>query len=92
MQWLKDNVYLAAWLVLPATIIIALIQGRRSKRVEGVRESFPLKKVLTYLLFLICFPLTLSPWMQEGIRWFTGAASVLLFVLIMGNSDKDWVG
>ncbi len=87
MDWLKEHVYLAAWLALPITVLVAFIQN---KNVETKAESFPLKKSLTYLLFLICFPLTLTPWVEYGVRIFCGMVSTLLFLLIVYTPDKDW--
>lgn len=90
MAWLKDNVYVAAWLALPVMVIIAIIQRGFGNPIEGKREAFPLKKILSYLLFLICFPLVLTPWVEIGVRIFCGFASFFLFILILQASDKDW--
>ena len=90
MDWLKEHVYLAAWLALPVMVIIALIQGRATTGTTVKRESLPLKKSLTYLLFLICFPITLTPWVESGVRVFCGFASVALFIVILSMSEKLW--
>jgi hypothetical protein len=87
MSWLKEHVYLAAWLALPITVLVAFIQN---KKAETKAESFPLKKSLMYLLFLICFPIALTPWVEFGVRFFCGVASILLFLLIVYTPDKDW--
>jgi hypothetical protein len=90
MNWLKDNVYVAAWLALPVMVMIAFIQGRPTIQTETQRETFPLKKSLTYLLFLICFPLALTPWVEAAARALCTVASVVLFLIIAFRPDKDW--
>jgi hypothetical protein len=90
MNWLKDNVYIAAWLALPVMIVVAYLQGRSTPNTEMTRETFPLKKSLTYLLFLICFPLTITPWVEVDTRVFCGFISVPLFLMIVFRPDKNW--
>ena len=91
MNWLKDSVYLAAWLALPTTVVIGWVQSRASKPMEQQTASiWPIKKVLVYLLFLICFPLTLTPWAEPASRLICGIASIPLFLFIVLASDKDW--
>jgi hypothetical protein len=71
---------------LPVTIIVAIFQGWRSKPIkeqpERQRGSWPLKKILVYLIFLICFPLSLTPSAEVGSRWFAGVIAVVLFIAI----------
>lgn len=93
MHWLKDNVYIAAWLALPITLMVAVIQGRSGKAVDngGHREAWPMKKVLVYLIFLICFPMTMSPWVDEPTRWVCGLLSVGFFISIISTTDRQWL-
>lgn len=92
LNWLKDNVYIAAWLALPIMVVVALVQGRSTPRVEGrPGEVWPIKKVLVYLLFLICFPITLTPWAESGARIVCGFSSLVLFGFIVFTSDRDWM-
>ena len=80
MHWLQTNVYIAAWLALPVTVVVALIQGRvGGNGIAPHKEAWPTKKILAYLLFLICFPLSLTPWVEYGTRIFCGFAAVGLF-------------
>ena len=90
MNWFKDNVYIAAWLALPVMVIVPLFQGRPSNQADRKREPFPIKKTLTYLLFLICFPITLTPWVEPITRLICGIACIPLFLLIVYTSDKEW--
>jgi hypothetical protein len=87
MNWLKENVYVAAWLALPITVIIAFIQN---KKLATKVESFPLRKTLAYLIFLICFPLSLSPFVELGARFFTGVLAVVLLIVLLSVSESDW--
>jgi Na+-translocating ferredoxin:NAD+ oxidoreductase RnfD subunit len=90
MNWLKEHVYLAAWLALPVMIIIALIQGRQSQQVAGKGELWPLKKVLAYLLFLICFPLSMTPWAEDNVRMLSGVLAWILLAVILITPNKSW--
>ena len=90
MNWLKDNVYVAAWLALPVMVLIGWFQGQPSKQTDMTREAFPLKKSLTYLLFLICFPLALTPWVESETRALCTVAAIVLFFIITFRPDKDW--
>jgi hypothetical protein len=87
MNWLKEQVYLAAWLALPVTVLVAFIQN---KKAETKAESFPLKKTLAYLLFLICFPMSLSPALPEGTRTFVGVVAIGLLAVILIVPDSSW--
>jgi hypothetical protein len=87
MNWLKDNVYLAAWLALPITVLVAFIQN---KKAETKAESFPLKKSLAYLLFLICFPMSLTPALQEANRTFVGVVAVAMLATILIVPESGW--
>jgi len=49
------------------------------------------QKILVYLIFLICFPLSLTPSAELGSRWFAGIIAVVLFIAIQSVSEKDWL-
>jgi hypothetical protein len=87
MNWLKEHVYLAAWLALPITFLVAFIQN---KKAETTAESFPLKKSVAYLLFLICFPMSLTPTLEGGARGFVGAVAIAMLATILIVSESTW--
>lgn len=87
MEWLKDHVYIAAWLALPITVIVAFIQN---KRIQIKAEGFPLKKSLAYLLFLICFPMSLTPAIDGGTRALLALLSIGLLITILAVPESAW--
>lgn len=87
MEWLKEHVYLAAWLALPVTVIVAFIQN---KKAAVMAESFPLRKMMAYLMFLICFPLSLTPTIELGVRGFVGTLAVCLLIVILLTPNSMW--
>ena len=84
----EDNVYLAAWLALPVTLIVAVIQGIGKPKAAQTQSVWPLKKIIVYMLFFICFPLMLTPWMQDGSRTVCGIACVPLFLIIVLTTNE----
>ena len=85
MNWLRDHVYLAAWLALPITVLVAFIQNKKTET-----ESFTLKKALAYLLFLICFPMSLTPALEDGARGFVGAVAIAMLFVILIVPESGW--
>jgi hypothetical protein len=56
MDWLKNHEFLAAWLNVPLTVILAALQmGRPDSKPLAIR------RVVIYFAFLTCLAVLLSP-------------------------------
>jgi hypothetical protein len=83
MNWLKENVYIAAWLALPVTLFIGLYQARKTefKTVKWFR-------LLTYFTFLTALAVAFTPTFEAETHQFARyLVSVLLAVIIVSRHE-----
>ena len=72
MDWLKEHVYLAAWLAIPIAILVPILQTIFKKTDETDWLS-----VLKYLAFFISLAVMFTPTFDESART---SARVLVFM------------
>lgn len=77
MNWLKDHVYLAAWLS-PVIALTALIVNNFRKSSEKVQWSW----VMIYIAFLTGLAGCFTPNAEPALRIFAGAVSGVAFGFI----------
>lgn len=83
MGWLKDHEFLAAWLNIPLTVVLAVLQGFKS-------DSKPLnmRNVVIYLAFLTCLANLISP-VAAYSREAAGFAFYILLFHILWNMPNE---
>ena len=72
MEWLNEHSYLAAWLAIPVSIIVPLLQSKN----KGTNE-IDWFSALKYLAFFIAFAVMFTPTFDE-----TARTSARMFVFI----------
>lgn len=63
MNWLRQNVYLAAWLSPVVAIVVAIVQNRHRKSNE-----VDWSRLLIYIAFLTALAVAFTPTFDDGIR------------------------
>lgn len=82
MNWLKDHVYIAAW-ISPA--LIGMIIGNTRTGVPHARWSL----TMIYVAFLTCMAVVFTPILEAETRIFGGACFCLLGVFIAIHAASD---
>ena len=85
-NWLRANVYLASWLALPLTLVIAVIQTVRTPSPAKI----PVFRWIIYFAFLTCLAAIMTPAFDTTAREFAHGFLYLLLGFIIVDGVRNY--